>query len=66
MAQSVGRLALDSGSVTISWFVCSSPVWGSVLTAQSLEPASDSVSPSFSDPPPVHALPLSVSKINKH
>ena len=35
------------------------------LTAQSLEPASDSVSPSLSDPPPIHALSLSVSKINK-
>ena len=42
------------------------PALGSVLTAQSLEPASNSVSPSLSDPPPIHALSLSVSKINKH
>ena len=45
-----------------SQFVGSSPASGSVLTAQSLEPASDSVSPSFSAPPP---LALSLSKINK-
>ena len=38
-----------SAQVMISRFVGSSPVWGSVLTARSLEPASDSVSPSFSD-----------------
>ena len=38
---------------------------GSVLTAQSLEPASDSVSPSLSTPPLlVHCLCL--SKMNKH
>ena len=43
--------------------VGSSPVSGSVLTAQSLEPVSDSVSPSFSDPP-VFMVSLSVSKIN--
>ena len=35
-----------------------SPTWGSVLTAQSLEPALDSVSPSLSAPSP---LCLSVS-----
>ena len=35
----------------ISQFVGSSPTLGSVLTAQSLEPALDSVSPSLSDPP---------------
>ena len=35
-----------------------SPVSGSVLTAQSLEPTSESVSPS----PPVHALSLSLSE----
>ena len=36
--------------VMISWFMDSSPTLalGSVLTAQSLEPASDSVSPSIS------------------
>ena len=37
------------------------PALGSVLTAQSLEPAWDSVSPSFG-PSPVHVL--SLSKIN--
>ena len=37
--------------VMISWFVGSSPKSGSVLTAQSLQPASDSVSPSVSAPP---------------
>ena len=51
VAQSVKRPT--SVQVMISRSVSSSPT--SVLTAQSLEPASDSVS-----------LPLSVSKINKH
>ena len=50
-----------------SQFVGLSSVSGSVLTAQSLEPASDSVSPSLSALPPfVCALSLSLSKINKH
>ena len=40
------------------------PKLGSVLTAQSLEPASDSVSPSLSAPPQL-ALSRSLSKINK-
>ncbi|VFV32339.1 carcinoembryonic antigen-related cell adhesion [Lynx pardinus] len=40
-----------STQVTISRVVSSSPTSGSVLTAQSLEPASDSVSPSLSAPP---------------
>ena len=53
MAQSVGRPA--SAQVMISQFVGLSPALGSVLTAQSLEPASDSVSPS-----------LSPSKINEN
>ena len=35
---------LISAQVMISWFMSSSPVSGSVLMAQSLEPASDSVS----------------------
>ena len=35
---------MTSARVMISWFMSSSPVSGSVLTAQSLEPASDSVS----------------------
>ena len=39
--------------VMISWSVSSSPALGSVLTAQSLEPALDSVSPSLSAPPPL-------------
>ena len=39
------------GLVMISQFVSSSPAWGSVLTAQSLESASDSVPPSLSAPP---------------
>ena len=63
MAQSVERLTW--AQVMISRFVSSSPWSGSVLTAQSLEPASDSVSPSLC-PSPAHALSLSVSqKINK-
>ena len=49
MAQSVKRPT--SAQVMISWSVGSGPASGSVLTAQSLEPVSDSVSPSFSDPP---------------
>ena len=61
VAQLVGRLT--SAQVMISQFVSSSPTSGSVLTAQSLEPVSDSVSPSLW-PSPVHALSLSVSKIN--
>ena len=56
MAQSVKRPTL--AQVMISRLVSSSPASGSVLTAQSLVPASDSVS--FSVPPP---LTLSVSKI---
>ena len=53
-----------SAQVMISRFAGSSPTSGSVLPAQSLEPASDSVSPSLSAPP----LPtpcLSVSLTNK-
>ena len=46
----------------ISWLVSSSPASGSVPTARSPEPASDSVSPSLSAPPP---LTLCLSKINK-
>ena len=62
VAQSVKRPT--SAQVTISRSVSSSPASGSVLTAQSLEPVSDSVSPSLSAPPPVHVLSLSVPKIN--
>ena len=39
-----------SAQVMISRFVSSSPTLGSVLTAWSLEPALDSVSPSLSTP----------------
>ena len=46
VARSVKRPT--SVQVMISWFVSSSPASGSVLTAQSLEPVSDSVSPSLS------------------
>ena len=61
MAQSVE--CLTSTQVMISWSVSSSPTSGSVLTAQSLEPASDSVSPSLSAPSPL-MLCLSLFKIN--
>ena len=46
---------LTSAQVMISQLVSSSPSLGSVLTAQSLEPASDCVSPSLS-----LSLPLSL------
>ena len=49
MAQSVERPT--SAQVMISWSVGSSPTSGSVPTAQSLKPASGSVSPSLSAPP---------------
>ena len=56
-----------SAQVMISRFVSSSPASGSVLTAQSLEPASDSVSLFLSlSAPPLLALCLSVPQINKH
>ena len=58
MAESVKRLT--SPQVTGS-----SPVLGSALTAQTLEPASDSVSPSLCLPLPC-LLSVSLSKINKH
>ena len=66
VAQSVG--CLDSAQVMISQFVSSSPLMGSVLTAQSLEPASDSASPSLSTPPLLMfclSLSLSVSPSQK-
>ena len=50
-----------SAQVMISQFVGSSPTWGSVLLAQSLEPASDSVSPALSAPPPLFSFSLSLS-----
>ena len=49
-----------SAQVMISQLMSSSPMSGSVLTAWSLEPALDSVSPSLSAPPLlVLCLPLS-------
>ena len=50
-----------SAQVMISRSVSSSPASGSVLTAQSLEPVSDSVSPSLLDPP-LFMLCLSLSQ----
>ena len=61
MVQSVERLT--SAQVTVSWLVSSIHAWDSVLTARTLEPASDSVSPSSSAPLPL-ARSLSLSKIN--
>ena len=54
---------LTSAQVMISRFVGSSPALGSVLTVQGLEPASNSVPPSLSAPPP---LALCLSLKNKH
>ena len=59
MAQSVERPT--SAQVMISRSVGLSPASGSVLTAQSLEPVSDSVSPTLSAPSPL-ALCLSQNK----
>ena len=70
MAQSLK--CLTSAQVMISWFVSSSPTSDSVLTAQSLEPASDSMSPSLCPSLLMLSrslslsLSLSLSKINKH
>ena len=59
VAQSVKRPT--SAQVMISWFMSWSPASGSVLTAQSLEPALDSVSSSLSlCPSPTRALSLSL------
>ena len=57
MARSVERPT--SAWVMISQFMVSSPASGSVLTAQGLEPASDSVSPSLC-PSPDRTLSLSL------
>ena len=54
-----------SAQVMIPQLLGSSPASSSVLTAQSLEPASDSVSPSLSAPP-LLMLSLSMKIINKH
>ena len=71
MSQSVERPTL--AQVTNSQSVSSSPASGSVLTAQSLKPSWDSVSPSLclslSASPPLMLLSPSLSlsiKINKH
>ena len=67
VAQSVKRPTL--AQVMISGSVGLSPASSSVLTAQSLEPVSDSVSPSVSTPPPLVlslSFSLSLSKTNKH
>ena len=56
VAQSVKRPT--STQVTISQSVSSSLASGSGLTAQGLEPASDSVSPFLSDPPPSCSVSL--------
>ena len=63
VAQSVKRPT--SAQVMISRFTSLSPTLGCVLTAQSLEPDSDSVPPSLSAPPRL-SLSLSLSKVNKH
>ena len=56
-----------SAQVMISGSMSSSPVLGSVLTAQSLEPASDSVSPSLSASPLLTpSLSFSLKKMNNH
>ena len=61
-AQSVGHPT--SAQVMISLLMSSSPASGSVLTAWSLDPASDSVSPSLSLPL-THSHSVSVSLKNK-
>ena len=66
MPQSVKRLT--SAQFMISHFVGLSPTSGSVLTAQNLDPALDSVSPTLSAHPLLCfvslSLSLSLSKIN--
>ena len=62
VAQSVERPT--SAQVMISRSVGLSPALGSVLMAQSLKPASDSVSSSLSAPPPL-SLCLTLSLKNK-
>ena len=60
VGQSVKPLTL--AEIMMSQFVGLSPMSGSVLTAQSLVPASDSVSPFSLCPSPSHALSLSLSQ----
>ena len=59
VAQSVKLLTL--AQVMISQFMSSGPALDSVLTAQSLEPASDSVFPSLSGPSQLTGPPSSRS-----
>ena len=59
MAQAVKHPT--SAQVLISWLVSLSPTSGSVLTAQTPEPASDSVPLSLCSSP-AHALSLSLSQ----
>ena len=61
VAQFVGHPT--SARVMISLLMGLSPTLGSVLTSQSLEPASDSVSLTLC-PSPTHVLSPSLSKIN--
>ena len=61
----VGQSAKHLAQVMTLWFISLSPALGSVLTAQSLEAASDSVCPSLSAPPR-YVLSLSLTLKNKH
>ena len=63
MAQSVKHPTL--AQFMISQFMGLSPMLGSVLTAQSLEPALDSVSPLSLCPSPSHTLSLKKKKKKK-
>ena len=66
VAQSVQSVKHPTSTqVMISWSVGSSLASGPVLTAQSLEPLSGSVSPSLSAPPML-MLSLCLSIVNKH
>ena len=64
MAQLVKHPTL--AQVMISRFISSSLMSGSVLTAQGLESASDSVSPSLSAPSPLMPCVSLSQTINKH
>ena len=65
VAQLVRHLTL--AQVMIRRFTCSSPTTSSVLTAQSLVPASFRFCVSLSLPLPcLHSVSLSLSKLNKH
>ena len=63
VAQSVKRLTL--AQVVMSQFMSLSPALGSMLTAQSLEPAAYSMSPFLSSfPSPAHSLFLKINVKN--